>query len=124
MEKREKLLYLAIAVAIIGTAALYALSASMETQNPILTPSQVLKNPQKYLNKDITVEGNISGIKEYGNLTTFYLKEGNYSLRCTYYGNETIQEGSATVTGTLRYNEEWGNYELKVKSVEYSAPGK
>ena len=118
MDKREKLLYLAIAVAIIGTAALYALSATMESENPVLTPSQILKNPQKYLNKEIEVKGNISGIKEYGNLTVFYLKEGNYSLRCTYYGNETIKEGSATVSGHLTYNEEWGTYEFNAKTIK------
>ena len=115
MEKREKLLYLAIAVAILGTAALYALSASMETEETTLTPSEVLKNPTKYLGKDIEVYGNITDIREYGNTTVFYLRDTEnteYSLRCVSFDNITMEEGAHTVKGRLEYNEEWGNYEM------------
>jgi cytochrome c-type biogenesis protein CcmE len=119
VDKREKLLYLAIAVAIIGTAALYALSASMEEQQDTYTVSEVLKNPNRYLNKDIRIQGNITDIRHYGNTTAFYLREGDYSLRCVYFGNMTITEGNTTVYGYLKYNEEWGNYEFVVKDVEH-----
>ena len=78
----------------------------------------MLKNPQRYLNEEITVKGNISGIREYGNVTVFYLKEGNYSLRCVSFDDMDIAEGNATVEGELRYNEEWGTYELTVRSCE------
>ncbi len=115
MEKREKLLYLAIAVAIIGTAALYALSASMEEQEHTYTVSEVLKDPQKYLNEDVYIKGNITDIREYGNTTVFYLREGNYSMRCVSFDNGTFQEGEATLYGHLSYNEEWGNYEFVVE---------
>ena len=115
MEKREKLLYLAIAVAVLGTAALYALSASMETQETTLTPSEVLKNPTKYLGKDIEVYGNITDIREYGNTTVFYLRDTEnteYSLRCVSFDSITVEEGDHMVKGRLEYNEEWGNYEM------------
>jgi len=115
VEKREKLLYLAIAVAIIGTAALYALSASMEEQEHTYTVSEVLKNPQKYVNQDIHIKGNLTDIREYGNTTVFYLREGDYSLRCVSFDNTTFQEGDTTIYGHLTYNEEWGNYEFVVE---------
>ncbi len=117
VDRRQKLLVLAVSVAIIGTATLYLLSSSMENQDEVLDVETVLKNPQRYLNEEITVRGNISGIRHYGNLTTFYLREDNYSLRCIYFGNESIKEGNAEVTGTLRYDEKWGTYELNVTEV-------
>ncbi len=119
MEKREKMLALAVSVAIIGTASLYLLSESMENQGSTCTVKEVLKNPEKYINKDISVRGNMSDIKRYGNTTVFYMREGNYSLRCVSYGNITIEGGTATVSGRLTYNERWGSYELVVKKVEY-----
>ena len=120
VDRRQKLLVLAVSVAIIGTATLYLISSSMENQDEVLDVRTVLKNPQKYLNEDITVRGNISGIKHYGNTTVFYLKEGNYSLRCISFGNMSLEEGNATVKGKLHYNEEWGVYELEVSEVNPS----
>ncbi len=118
VDRRQKLLVLAVSVAILGTATLYLISSSMENQEEVLDVETVLKNPQRYLNEEITVRGNISGIREYGNVTVFYLREGNYSLRCVSFDDMDIAEGNATVEGELRYNEEWGTYELTVRSCE------
>ena len=118
VDRRQKLLVLAVSVAIIGTATLYLLSSSMENQDEVLDVESVLKNPQRYLNEEITVRGNISEIREYGNVTVFYLKEGNYSLRCVSFDDMDIAVGNAIVDGELRYNEEWGTYEFTVRSCE------
>lgn len=122
MEKREKLLVLAVAVSIVGTASLYLLSSSTEHRETVLRVEDVLKNPQKYLYKNIAVSGNITGIHRHGNTSTFYLREGNYSMRCLAFGNMSIKEGSALLYGKLRYEERWGIYEFFVERIELKGP--
>jgi exonuclease VII large subunit len=119
VDRRQQLLILAVSVSIIGTASLYLISSSMEEHHEVLDVSVVLRNPERYLNEEIDVQGNISGVKHYGNNTVFYLREGNYSLRCVYFDNMTIDEGNAVVSGELRYDDKWGNYELIVESVKH-----
>ncbi len=124
MDRRKNLLWLAVAVAIIGTASLYLLSASLEHEDTgsgeaSLSVKTLLDKPSDYLNREVQVEGNISGVKNYTNSTVFYLKDGNYSLTCISYENITVKEGSALLTGKLVYNEKWGNYEFVIKKVEY-----
>lgn len=126
VDRREKLLLLAVSVAILGTASLYLLSASPEHKETglekVLSVKSILDNPEEHLDEDIVVLGNISGIKNYTNFTVFYLKDGDYSLTCISYSNLTLRGGPATVTGKFVYNDKWGNYEIIAGKISYETP--
>lgn len=126
VDRREKLLLLAVSVAILGTASLYMLSASQEHnergEEEPLTVKSILDNPDHYVDKNIVVSGNISGIKNYTNSTVFYLKDGDYSVRCVSYSSITLREGPAVITGKFIYNNKWGNYEIIAGKISYETP--
>ncbi|MCK5605255.1 cytochrome c maturation protein CcmE, partial [Candidatus Pacearchaeota archaeon] len=70
--------------------------------NPYLTASQIVKNPEEYLNQEVQIIGSVvNGSTSYHDDTLFFnLTDGEATIRITYTGSppQNFMEGEQVVT--------------------------